>query len=283
MPNPQFVNLEERARTAISLGESHFREFKSALHGAPTTKTPRGVKSIARDIGEALVAFANADGGELLVGVEDDGVITGVDSLKDSDVRRLTDAPRSHVHARTPLPPVKTAKLTLEGKCVLYFSILKSTSHVHLTSDGRCVQRRDLETLPIPAEEILWNRRERDSCEYDREYVDGAVVNDLNTDHIHNVAEQVSPGMSIEKCLQYLDLAEYVGPGLRLRRAALLLFAKDPNRWHPRLQVRIIKVEGTEMQTGEKYNVRSDQTETGNMLELIERNCLPDTGGVYAA
>ena len=67
----EIVNLDERARTAISLGESHFREFKSALQGPPGSKTARETKSIGKDIGEALVAFANADGGELLIGVED--------------------------------------------------------------------------------------------------------------------------------------------------------------------------------------------------------------------
>jgi ATP-dependent DNA helicase RecG len=68
-----------------------------------------------------------------------------------------------------------------------------------------------------------------------------------------------------------LDLAEYIGPGLRLRRAALLLFAKEPSRWHPRLQIRILKVEGTELKTGAQYNAKSDQTVNGNVLELIEK------------
>ena len=271
MPEVEIVNLEERARTAISLGESHFREFKSALQGPPDTKTSRETETIKRDIGEALVAFANADGGELLIGVEDDGTITGIDHLSKANIERLTDAPRTNVHSKTPLPPVRTARVTLNGHAVLYFSILKSTSYVHLTSDGRCVQRRDLETVPIPAEEIQFGRRERVSREYDREYIDGATANDLDRSLVQTVANQISPGMSIEKCLQHLDLAEYVGPGLRLRRAALLLFAVEPSRWHPRLQLRIIKVEGTELQSGAHYNVKSDQTVTGNILELVEK------------
>ena len=271
MAKSEIVNLEERAKIAISLGESHFREFKSALHGAPNAKTAREMKSIARDIGEALVAFANADGGELLIGVEDDGTITGIDKLTSSSIERLIEAPRSNVHAKTPLPPIRTASLCLNGLKILYFSIQKSTSYVHLTSDGRCVQRRDLETIPIPAEDILFDRRERESREYDREYVDGATALDLSANLVQTVAEQISPGMSVEKCLQYLDLAEYVGPGLRLRRAALLLFAIDPRRWHPRLQIRIIKVEGTALKSGAHYNAKTDQTVTDNILELVEK------------
>ena len=263
------VNLEERARTAISLGESHFREFKSALRGSPGAKEARSSKSIRRDIGEALVAFANGDGGELLIGVEDDGSITGIDRLSEEDKASLRESPHWQVHTKTPLPPIRTTTLQLDGLQVLYFSVHKSTSHVHLTSDGRCVQRRDLETVPIPPEEILLDRRERESREYDREYVDGATAIDLNRDLVRPVAEQISPGMSVEKCLQYLDLAEYIGPGLRLRRAALLLFATEPQRWHPRLQLRIIKVSGTELRTGVQYNAKSDQTVTGNIFELV--------------
>ena len=89
MADFDIVNLEERARTAISLGESHFREFKSAMQGPPGSKTSRETKSICKDIGEALVAFANADGGELLIGVEDDGTITGIDILSETAVDSL--------------------------------------------------------------------------------------------------------------------------------------------------------------------------------------------------
>ena len=271
MNETDIVNREERATTAISLGESHFREFKSALQGVPGAKKARSAQSIRRDIGEALVAFANGDGGELLIGVEDDGSITGIDRLSEKDKATLREAPYSQVHTETPLPPIRTATLKLGGFQVLYFSVQKSTSHVHLTSDGRCVQRRDLETVPIPPEQILLDRRERESREYDREYVDGATPADLNRDLVKPVAEQISPGMSVEKCLQYLDLAEYIGPGLRLRRAALLLFATEPQHWHPRLQLRIIKIDGTELHTGPKYNAKSDQTVAGNILELVEK------------
>ena len=108
MQEMDIVNLEERARTAIGLGERHFREFKTALHGPPNAKTPRPVKSIRRDIGEALVAFANADGGELLVGVEDDGSITGIDTLSAS----------LHYSVRRDKAPGEQPKLSVLGRLI---------------------------------------------------------------------------------------------------------------------------------------------------------------------
>ena len=68
----EILRLKERINIAIEMGESHFREFKSGFEGPTASKTSRPIKDVCRDISKTLVAFANADGGELLVGVEDD-------------------------------------------------------------------------------------------------------------------------------------------------------------------------------------------------------------------
>jgi len=57
----QVLKLKERIEIAMDTGESHFREFKSALEGDEGYKKPRPVKDICKDISEALVGFANAD------------------------------------------------------------------------------------------------------------------------------------------------------------------------------------------------------------------------------
>ena len=46
--------LTERVRNTIQLGESHFREFKSALEERIQSKRTRPVKPIGDDIAEAL-------------------------------------------------------------------------------------------------------------------------------------------------------------------------------------------------------------------------------------
>ena len=73
-----YLDVIERIHIAIRIGESHFREFKTAIERGEGGEKPRDVKLIMRDIGETLVAFANADGGELIVGVEDDHKTTGI-------------------------------------------------------------------------------------------------------------------------------------------------------------------------------------------------------------
>src|SRR5579859_4354471 len=202
------LGLQDRVQTAIELGESHFREFKSAYEGPPEKRTKRDPRLIARDIGEALVAFANADGGELLVGVEDSGIITGVPHGEDT-LAKLLQASRNNVYPETPIEPRVSRRLQMSGHTVLYFSVAKSTSTIHLTSDGRCLQRRDKETVPVTFEKLQVERQEQISREYDRQFVDGATMLDLDIDLVKRVADNLTAGMSAEKCLQYLDLAEF--------------------------------------------------------------------------
>lgn len=263
--------LPERIKNAIQIGESDYREFKSALEGPPGKKKPRLLKEICRDIGEALVAFANADGGELLIGVEDDGIISGVPHLEE-DIERMLEAPKTHVHPESILPLTHALKIELDGKTILFFSVAKGTTEIYQLPDGRCVRRKDKRTVPETVKKILFDRQEVKSREYDRQFVDGASVNDLDVPFIQSIADRYLRGLTVEKYLQQIGLADYTVSGLRLRMASLLLFAKDIQRWHPRSQVRVLKVSGTELKSGEQYNVKSDETIRGNIFELLQNS-----------
>ena len=267
-PDTEILLLKERVLNTIQLGESHFREFKTALRGKPGEKIPRIVRNICAEIGEALVAFANADGGAILIGVEDDGTITGVPH-NDGDLQTMLRAVETHVLAGQQLPITNANKLMLGEHAILYFAVQKGTTMIYQTSDGRCVKRKDKDTVPAVIKHIEFERQEIRSREYESEFIDGAAVTDLDLQALQGVADQYIKGLGVERYLQQVGLAEYTINGLRLRRAALLLFAKDINKWHPRSQVRILKVKGNILGYGDTYNVISDDTITGNILDLI--------------
>jgi ATP-dependent DNA helicase RecG len=263
--------LVERVRNTISLGECHFREFKSASQGPVGAKRPRLAKSICDDIVEALVAFANADGGELLIGVEDNGEITGVPHSQ-TDVQMMLRAPRTHVHQDSLLPVSAATELSIDNQRVLFFSTSKGATEIYQLADGRCVRRSENATIPANANRLIFDRQEVRSREFDRQFADGASVTDLDVEFVASIAENYLRGISVERYLQQIGLAEYAPGGLRLRMAALLLFAKDIVRWHPRSQVRILKVAGTELLSGELYNVQSDEVVSGNIFHLLVKS-----------
>ena len=223
---------------------------------------------ICRDIAEAVVAFANGDGGDLLIGVEDDRTVTGVPHSK-TDISAMLNAPHTHVYKDQLVPLVLSGEVHIKGKVVLFFSTAKGTSRIFQLSDGRCVRRVDRATEPVSVDQLQFERQEVNSRAFETQFRDGAHVSDLDQAQLQLAANAYSKGLSVEGYLQQMQLAEFQPGGLRLRTAALLLFAKDIVRWHPRSEIRILRVRGTTVLPGERYNVAQDVIVAGNISQLL--------------
>ncbi|GHT83581.1 ATP-dependent DNA helicase RecG [Spirochaetia bacterium] len=267
----ELLKLKERIDIAIEIGESYYREFKSAFEGPSGNKKPRDTKDVCYDIAKTIVAFANADGGELFIGIEDNNVITGL-PYSDEKISLILMAPKNNIMAETPVPLKRASLVEYNDKKIAYFSVEKGSKYVHLTAKGECFQRKDKYSVPTASESIRFAREEEISREYDRQFADLANINDLDLGLIGSVSQEIFKSMSPEKFLQYLELAEFDGNRLRLRKAALLLFAKHPTKWHPRNQVRILRVKGTEEKTGENFNVEELGETNGNIFTLYEKS-----------
>jgi len=119
------------------------------------------------------------------------------------------------------------------------------------------------------AKRIISDRQEIASREYDRQFVDGVKLQDLDVGFIQTIADQYLRGLSVERYLQQIGLADYTPGGLRIRMAAVLLFGNAIHRFHPRCQVRILKIAGTELKSGEHYNVKTDEVVQSNIFSLL--------------
>lgn len=265
----QVLLLQERVHLATRIGESHYREFKSAVEGPPDFKKKRPTKDICADIAKTLVAFANADGGELFIGIEDDGRISGLLHTQ-SEQEQLKEAYITHVHADTPLPKPQISLVTVGEQSVLYFCVSKGNEFAYLTSDGKCLKRLDLESVPVGSERITAERLELASRTWDRAIEPTATLDDLDFTQLQQVSNQITYGVTVEKCLQHLGLAEFTPFGLKLKAAALLLFAKDVRKFHPGCFVRIFTINGKERRSGEAFNVIKDDIVADNVLKLVE-------------
>src|SRR5262245_52777949 len=149
-----------------------------------------------------------------------------------------------------PLPRVLKAKIEIDEVSILYFSVSKGTQFIHQTANGQCLRRVDRDTIPVSIEKIQAQRLEDESRRWEREAAVGATLNDLDLDLVAAVSAQVAYAVSVEKYLQYMELAEFTPEGLRLNRAALLLFAKDITKWYPSFNVRLMIFSSSERQVG---------------------------------
>lgn len=110
--------MDNYIKQLISEGEHQTLDFKFEVSDA---------KKIAR----SLVAFANTNGGKLLIGVKDNGNITGIKS--DEEAYMIETA--SHLYCK-PNIPYKTVSHKVDGKTVLEVIVEQSNNKPH-TAPGK--------------------------------------------------------------------------------------------------------------------------------------------------
>ncbi len=243
--------------------EGQFLERKSCYDRMGRTPRPRPIKEVARDVAEALAAMANADGGTVVLGIEDDGTVSGVpDKYPETIWKQIQGLIRPQLNFRF-------VKIGLEGRRVWIFETDWS-AEAHQLTDGRYLLRVGSQNLPFPARDIEAMKRSRLERATEMQFIPDATLADLDLALVQELAHKSGISLSPEELLVHYRLAEKVNGRLRLTLAAVLLFAKDPTRWHPRCGIELIRWEGTERRTGAELNIVKRIRIEAPLVRLIE-------------
>ncbi len=248
--SPRFTDAE--LRKILSRGEGRFVEFKSAWDrssGDPKALKRRDVRD---KIADSVAAFANADGGLLLLGVEDDGAPSGhgysggaLEDFRAVPARRLR-----------PSVSCRTERLTIDGKEILAFQVPIAAEAVMIEGNGFPYRVGD-RILREP-QEVMNERKQayrRVGCE--QRYRPEAMIEHLDLDLAASFLRKTPVGeRPVLELLEYYGLIEKDSRDWRITTAALLLFARRPAlKWHPRAGIRVFRVTGTERLHGTERNV----------------------------
>ncbi len=246
--------------------EGQFLERKSCYDRTGATPRPRPVHEVVRDVAEALVAMANADGGTVVLGLEDDGAISGVPPRYHPDTvqRQIQDLVRPRLHFRF-------SEVPLEGQRVWVFESDWS-AEVHQLTDGRYLLRVGSQSLPFPAGDIEAMKRSRLQRATEMQFLPDATFADLDPALVEELARRSGMPLPPEDLLVRYQLAERTNGQLRLTLAAVLLFAQDPTRWHPRCGMEFIRWEGTERRTGAELNIVKRIRMEAPLVRLLEES-----------
>ncbi|HEY0296581.1 MAG TPA: RNA-binding domain-containing protein [Bordetella sp.] len=249
---------------ALSLSkqpEGHFYDRKAAQ--------VKGVK-----LQKIVCAFANADGGDVYVGIADDK--DEADPTKrwvgSPTMEEFNQLIQSLMEMR-PSPPMtmEFLKSTLSSNYVLHIQVDKSQS-VHQTTDGTVYERKGAQSLPIKeAERITALGFAKGASSYEDMQVDSADAEDVvDADEIKVFLNEYSPKTDP------LDLS--INKGLIDRRTfkpkacGLLLFANDPSGVVPKkCSVKIVRYE-TKEDDPERDHLAFTETVEGPLFPLIKKS-----------
>ena len=175
-------DTREQMRSQLRAGEDGRTEFEEVRFGDRSVLSPT-----ADELAGELVAFANAEGGVVFLGVDDSGAARGIPPERLEAVERWLLDVATH-NCDPPIRPVVRKALLpddQEGKYRILLAEVPRGLYVHRTSGGRYSSRvgstkRDL-TPPELAR--LFRQRGRE-CVFDEQPVLAAAVEDLNRNRL---------------------------------------------------------------------------------------------------
>ena len=232
---------------AIGRGEDSQHQFKRYLANE---------KAAAAE----MAAFANAEGGTIFLGVEDNGTLTGLTS---EEVRRqnqiVSNAASQHV--RSPINP-RTQNLTLPGgQTVIVVTVPEGDNKPYFDSDGVIWQKVGADKRRVTAKEELRRLfQESDLLQADEIPVRGCNVFQVNEEMFAQYFEaryhENFPGLA---SAGYDGLSENLNLARdgQLNLAGLLLFGKDPQRFKPAFMIKAVRFIGVQ-DTGTAYEDSQD-------------------------
>ena len=230
--------------------EGQYLERKSLFEGGAGSKRPRDRASVRDHIAEVAAAFANADGGVLVLGVEDDGAVTG-HGYPAEVIGDMLLVPERRLQ-----PSGRAGRVEqLDGKPVLVFDVAIAASAVMVTGNGYPVRQGDT-CVKMSADRInAWKQAGLVESWESRPSV--LALADLDAVLLDKAAAEAKDRADgVATYLVRRKVADDRGGQLVLRRAAELLFARSPEKVdHPNACVRIFRVMGTERKTGALHNV----------------------------
>lgn len=223
----------------------------------------------ATQLAETLVAFANADGGTVLIGVGPDG--RPVEGLLD---QQLEDALRTALASCRPLVRTEWEQMETPYGTVAAIHVPRSTE-LHALDDGRVLIRSGHENRPLSGEQVRQLATGKASGDYETEEVAGAELRDLDPevikDYIRRREEKQGRQIKLPEDRLLRQIGAVSADGTPTV-AGVLLFGFEPQFFLPQAGLTFVRFSGTELRGpgGLPGYTRRDEI-TGPLAQVIER------------
>lgn len=222
-----------------------------------------------KDAIKHIIAFANADGGTLVIGIEDNGELSGTNYDGAYSMEDYQLAIQQEILGQ---PTISYEKLdfTVDGESDELFLI-----YIDLSTDRLIKNRNEEVYLRIGDKSVKQTYSQIQQLEYAKgerlfedNVVTGANLSDLDAQLLDEFKNHLDCG-DLNNC-QVLEARGFMHQG-QLTIAAILMFGKNPSYFFPQARLRFLRYEGARRETGTRLNIVKDQTFEGPIPTIIRQ------------
>lgn len=209
-----------------------------------------------KEVAIQISAMANASGGTIAIGIEDDGKIVGISEAQENTLRQvpidfLQVIPKHEVELVT----------TAAGAKIFLFHVSPMPDEVVIGKDGEAYLRVGDSARKLSAEKLLELEYSKGIRSCETQIVSDASLEDLDFELIEEYCRSLDIDISTPfDILRARGLIKRRENGWNITVAAIVLFGKMPTQFLPSARVRFLRYEGTTAGVGKTFNVVKDIT-----------------------
>lgn len=226
----------------------------------------------AKALAVTIVAFANADGGDIAIGISDKTRrIDGTD-YNVKNVNELLRAPYDFCEPSVPVEIQKIPCIDDKGRDnhIIVMHIEPSMA-VHANQADEAYIRVGDKSKKLTFEErtqLMYDKGER---YFEDKSVLDASIDDIDMEMVQSYIEKIGYSKTpLEYLKENKGFVKIKNGKEMISGAAILLFGKNPQLYFPRARIRFIRFEGTEEKVGTEMNVIKDVMFEGTILKMIQ-------------
>ncbi|MBD3950055.1 putative DNA binding domain-containing protein [Tuanshanicoccus lijuaniae] len=208
-----------------------------------------------------LIAFANADGGYLVIGVENNGEITGFQKSKAFPIEDFKNIARLELR-NTPISYDTEERIVINSSgnkdIILIIKVDVELNRVITAPNDEVYLRQGDQSVTLSYEQrtqLIYDKGQR---YFEDEIAVGSSLEDIDENIITHYKEklEIPPSTSTYDLLK----AKHFIVKDEITNAGILLFGKNPSQFLPQARLRFIKYDGNEMLPGSQFNAIKDIT-----------------------
>lgn len=253
-------NLLLKIKQAIIDGESLFVEFKQELPN---------IDALTAEI----CAFANTEGGIIVLGVMDNGEIKGLNSNQTKQLEeQIMNIARQNI-----IPEISLSFCIHEinKKKIIGIEIPKSLSRPHQTNKGIFYIRVGTTKRKASKEELGRIYQDAGIIHYDQCGIHGSSIKDIDQDKVNQYFHQVynkdiyNEQISLEQLFCNLKILKQNNDQSTATVGGLLLFGKEPQKFLPQAVIKLAKFQGKDIASKmiDKKEIKDDLIAQINQTE----------------
>lgn len=226
-------------------------------------------------LADLISAFANADGGTIVVGAADDKSFEGIREMSSERLNQLINAPKDYCK---PSPKFSYELLPIVNKKgkdddLLLLHIEAETDRIIQTQNESVFLRIGDRTKELKGEDLRMLEYGKCQRRYEDECDDEAIIEDLDRELLQEYKAHINAnGLSDEQVLKARGLMKRKKGSWYLTRGALLLFSREIVQAHPNCRVRFTRYSGTTAGVGSNLNIIKDVNLDLPILKLIPQS-----------